>query len=317
MLDTLRADRMQIYGHKRKTTPYLKRHAQDFLRFANVEAVAPWTVPNHSTMFTGLWPAEHKAQWGRIFLRDEFDTLAEILRGAGFATAALSANPFVAEKFGFGQGFDEFRRIKGTWYKKTQKILDMIPKTVDDALERQDRFFLFVNVMDAHIPYNTKRYGKAFGVSDSGPASDYKVKWEINAGKRPFTDGDKQTNQAAYDAAVRYLDDVVRDVLKIFERKGLLKKTVFVFTSDHGDGLGFHPEIGHEISVWEEQLRVPLIARLPNRRHGGEVFRPRTTLAALAPTVLDWLGVERPEQLRERPDLWEAASQPVTADYRS
>jgi arylsulfatase A-like enzyme len=97
----------------------------------------------------------------------------------------------------------------------------------------------------------------------------------------------------------------------------MLNDTLLVFTSDHGDGLGYHRELGHTISTWEEQLSVPLLLRFPRGWRGGEVVQGRTTLLALAPSLLDWLEVPRPEGLRDVPDLEEATRRPIGADYRS
>jgi arylsulfatase A-like enzyme len=96
----------------------------------------------------------------------------------------------------------------------------------------------------------------------------------------------------------------------------LLDETALVFTSDHGEGLGWHPEIGHSISAWEEQLDVPLLVRFPRARRGGLVFEPTTSLAAFTPSALDWLGVARPAHLRDAPGLEQAARTPLSADYR-
>ena len=105
VFDTLRADRMSVYGYGRPTTPFLERVAGEMVRYDGVKATAPWTLPSHASLFTGLWPAEHRVHWGNKWLDDGFDTLAESLQSAGFCTFGLSANPIVSEKTGLTQGF--------------------------------------------------------------------------------------------------------------------------------------------------------------------------------------------------------------------
>ncbi len=317
VFDTLRADRMSVYGHSKATTPFLERAASEMLRFAEVKAPAPWTIPSHASLLTGLWPSLHRAHWGSMYLADEFQTLGEMLEAEGFCTAAYSANLLVTKRTGMAQGFQSFELVRGPWPEKTAAILEKIPTEVERAASEGCRLFLFLNLMDAHIPYNTERYGGAVGVEGPGPVHNAKIKWEISAGVQPFDEEAKELHGAAYDAAVRYLDDVARDLLELLERQGILDRTLVLFTSDHGDGLGAHPEIGHSISLWEEQLAIPLLVRLPRGRRGGEVVSGRTTLTAVTPTLLDWLGLERPEILRGAPDLEEAAEHPVVADYRS
>lgn len=317
VFDTLRADRMSVYGHALETTPHLAETAGEFLRFADVKAPAPWTVPAHASLLTGLWPAEHRAQWGSMRLADRLETLAKILRADGFCTLGLSANPLVGPRTRLDQGFDDFEVIPGSWWQKTAAILEQLPARLAQAESDRCRLFVFLNLMDAHIPYNTSRYGKQFGARGAGPVGKATLKWQISAGERPFSEREKREHAAAYDAAVRYLDDVVRELLAHYRAAGLLDDTLVVLTSDHGDGLGAHPELGHSISVWEEQLRVPLLVRFPDGRRGGEVAPGRTTLTAVTPSLLDWLGVRRPPALRHSPDLDEASREPVTADYRS
>jgi len=317
VFDTLRADRMSVYGQPLETTPYLREHANEFLRFAEVAAPAPWTLPAHSSLFTGLWPSQHRAQWGSMRLAGEFETLAETLAGEGFCTVGISANPLVNRRSGLAQGFERFAINRQPWPQKTTSILEALPEVIQDVQQGNCRLFLFLNLMDTHIPYTTEPYGDQFGVRPPQPVRTAAAKWEISAGARAFTEADKQQHAAAYDAAVRYVDDTVREILSLFRDRELLDETLIVMTSDHGDGLGAHPELGHSISVWEEQLRIPLLVRFPDGSRGGEVFAERTTLTALMPSLLDWLWVPRPAALAGSPDLELAARGLITADYRS
>ncbi|MEE8277986.1 MAG: sulfatase-like hydrolase/transferase, partial [Thermoanaerobaculia bacterium] len=317
VFDTLRADRMSLYGHSLPTTPFLESIAQDLLRFEAVKAPSPWTVPSHASIFTGLRPAEHRAQWGRMVLDERFDTLAEVLRSKGFCTLGFSSNGLVSEGTGLSQGFDAFTLVDRRGSEATSTILDQLPEAIDAALGRGCRLFLYINWMDTHTPYNALKYGPAFGAEGPGPVASNPVKWEISAGVRPFPENAKRLHRAAYDAAVRYLDARTADLLQILAAREILDDSLVVLTADHGEGLGEHAELGHALSVWEEQLAVPLLVRLPRRDRGGEVLTQPTTLTALMPSLLDWLGVARPEALREAPNLEEATEAPLGADYRS
>lgn len=317
VFDTLRADHMSVYGYPRPTTPFLESVVDDVVRFAEVRAPAPWTIPSHASLFTGLPPAQHRAQWGRMRLAEEFETLAEILSREGFCTVGLSANPLVAESTGLAQGFSTLELIRGPWPEKSNTILAKVPQLIEQQLKEGCRLFLFVNFMDTHIPYNAGPYGEQFGVDSPGPVKNAKIKWQITAGVRPFTDREKDLHERAYDAAVRRVDDLVRDLFTILGEERILDSAVVVLTSDHGDGLGAHPEIGHSVSIWEEQLRVPLLVRFPDGRGGGESWPKKTSLVALMPSMLDWLGVRRPPGLGTAADLRSASEETVFADYRS
>ena len=314
VVDTLRADRLSVSGYDRPTTPFLDSLAAESIRFADLKAAAPWTIPAHASLFTGLTPAQHHAQWGQTVLGPEFVTLAEVLQDAGYRTVGLSANGFIQRRFGFAQGFDWFDTVTGPHETRSERLLAEVPTVLWEARQARKPLFLFINLMDVHIPYNVGEYGPLFGADGPGPAAEHK--WEISAGTFPFGDAEKQAHVNAYDAAVRTVDDRIRDLVGILSENGMRDDTLLVVTSDHGDGLGTHPEIGHCISVYEEQLAIPLLVRRPDGIGAGTVYPHRTTQVVMAPTLLDLLGVARPPSMQRSPDLF-AAAPPVTADYRS
>jgi len=312
VFDTLRADRMSIYGHTTHTTPYLEQASGKLLRYGSARAAAPWTVPAHASMFTGLWPSEHRAQWGSFRLAESHLTLAEILASQGFCTVGLSANPFLGEANGLDQGFGSFKVLEK---QTSREILAEAGRVLDHAADC-GRLFLFVNLMDTHIPYSFGTYANEFGVSQP-PILSADDKWATSAGKRVLTTNELEQHRAAYDAAVRVTDDLARTVIEMLQARNLLDETLVVFTSDHGEGLGQHQEMGHVLSVWEEQLDVPLMVRLPGARRGGEVFPRRVSMVGLTPSIIDWLAVPRPRPLAQRPTLEETADEPILAEYRS
>lgn len=324
VLDTVRADRLSAYGHHRETTPFLEQLAGNSVVFEHAKAPAPWTVPSHASMFTGLWPAQHQAQWGRFTLAKEHTTLAEVLAAEGFHTVGLSANAFLAPENGFAQGFQHYEVFGGSLRTRSDRIVQQL----EHHLDPDRRNFLFLNFLDAHIPYNTAAYGHDFGVErPGGPVHDSAVKWAISAGDRPFPAEEREQHQAAYDAAIRAVDDVVRSVFSRLEKLGMLHSTLVVITSDHGDGLGAHQIIGHSASTWEEQLAIPLLLHYPRALSSERVPELRST-THLASTAVDWLGLPRPTSWSELPTLFDsepktsptglpASRHAVSADYRS
>jgi arylsulfatase A-like enzyme len=317
ILDTVRADRMSAYGHTVDTTPHLGGMASEMLRYGRALAPAPWTVPSHASLFTARWPAEHRAQWGHIRLDERWLTLAEALRKRSFCTSGFSANGFIVRKTGFDRGFDALREVKGPRPTRSRRILDALPAELDAILGRDCRMFLFLNFMDAHIPYNHARYGADLGLEGEPPIPTETLKWEASAGQLELTPERLEQHRIAYDAAVRHLDDVVRELVELLRARDMLDETLLLITADHGEGLGYHREMGHSISVWEEQLVVPLLVRLPGGHRGGEVYDRPVSLVGVAPSALDWLGVPRPPELTDRPTLEQTSHMPIVADYRS
>lgn len=104
--DTVRADHLSLYGYERKTTPFLDEWAREGLVFEDCLSPGSSTVPSHGSMFTGLLPSEHGANFATKFLDDRFETVAERLSGAGYRTYLFAANPNIQAVENFHQGFD-------------------------------------------------------------------------------------------------------------------------------------------------------------------------------------------------------------------
>ncbi len=108
VMDTVRADRMSLYGYHRATTPRLDQLAKRGMRFDKVRATAPWTLPSHASMFTGRWPHELGVKW-MTPLQSDFTTLAEYLGAHGYATAGFAANTlFCSYETGIDRGFTHY-----------------------------------------------------------------------------------------------------------------------------------------------------------------------------------------------------------------
>ena len=108
VLDTVRADRMSVYGYPRPTTPALEQLAKRAVRFTEARATAPWTLASHASMFSGRLPHELGVEWATA-LRNNFPTLAEDLGSRGYATAGFAANiGYCSYDTGLNRGFTHY-----------------------------------------------------------------------------------------------------------------------------------------------------------------------------------------------------------------
>jgi arylsulfatase A-like enzyme len=104
VLDTVRKDRLGPYGYDENTTPELSAFAEEATVFESAVAPAPWTLPVHASLFTGLYPSQHGADQGSPYL-DDATTLAETLTAAGYDTACYSSNAWITPYTGLTDGF--------------------------------------------------------------------------------------------------------------------------------------------------------------------------------------------------------------------
>ncbi len=174
VLDTTRADHLGSYGYALPTTPALDLLAAEGALFERAYAAAPWTLPSHASMFTGLDVSTHGATWEHRQLDGRFQTIATRLHDLGYATVAVSENPFVGPSTGFARGFDAFFEMYGYGRRTvTARLAEHVARKLDGRHEtdghteatletlrgwvaahrgRGQPVFAFVNLMAAHLP---------------------------------------------------------------------------------------------------------------------------------------------------------------------
>jgi arylsulfatase A-like enzyme len=333
VLDTLRRDHMSLYGYARTTTPRLDERARTGLVYDDSTSVAPWTLPTHASIFTGLWPRSHgahafRAEKGQPVnvhpLARERLTLAEIAREHGYRTAGLSSNNgYMTARWGMDQGFEEYfcrrprlaglqlgkaRDLAWKWGQRRALYEEMpyftAPEMTRAAIEwlerRGDRpFFLFLNYMDVHFPNSTPGdQGVPFEDEASLMGERHEGFGRYFLGGA-LTPAERRSFVNDYDRELVLLDHWVEVLLDHLERSGLARKTLVVLTSDHGEFLGEHEHIAHMKDLYNEVVNVPLIVWEPGAP-AGRSSRPVQSLD-LFPTVLRHLALPVPEGTQGQP----------------
>lgn len=329
VFDALRVDRLGCYGYDEPTSPHIDAFASDAVLFEKAVSSGAWTVPSHASLFTGLAPRQHGARFGldRLWLDDGFLTLAEILRDSGYETMALSNNPIVSPLTNLTQGFDRVAiprdmmasvglpmlpfyvralgrigpvaSVLGRWFIEDPggRATNHIASQWIAQRDRSRPFFLFINYMETHDPYQPPQAYRRDFVSDTDISRSYwsglnddTLRWPYAlAGVDHFSKRDLDIFSALYDARVREADDRLAELVSELAGHVDLDNTIFVLTSDHGENLGEHGLIGHQFSIHNTVIMMPLIVRWPN------VLRPQrvTQLVQpydLFPSLLAWAG---------------------------
>jgi arylsulfatase A-like enzyme len=330
-VDTLRADHLGSYGYRLDTSPTIDALAASGVRFADATVQWPKTWPSMASMLTGKYPATTGVRYApRRPLPLEHATLADALRGAGYGTAAIVANPNVGRELQFDQGFDRFveswveelKRRTGTGklvnapgavktFTNATIVTDGALRLID-ARDHEKPFFLWLHYIDPHGPYappNDYR-GTFFGKYRPQPVPlaelpPYQVQIDRERGTRS---ADLGFYIGQYDREIRYLDDELARLLKRLDELGLGDNTLIVLTADHGEHLDEHGYyLEHGKSPYQPTAHVPLVFRLPGRVPEGRVVTEPVGLIDLVPTVLQVLGVPIPPDVQgvSLVPLWE------------
>jgi len=245
------------------------------------------TGPAHATLFTSRQPIAHGVGRNGVPLPDDLPTLAGLLTAAGYRSAAfVSAFP-VASRFGFGRGFEHYDDAFGpsggtvSWRRRWRRrgatgAFDRRgAETVDRALawlgaSARDRpRFLWVHLFDPHEPY------------------DAPAPWD-----RAFARPDAATRERAidaYDGEILYADAQLGRLIAAFD--ALAPGGLLVLAADHGEGLWDHGVAHHGRTLFEEEVRVPLVVRWPGRVAAGARVPQPAHLIDVLPTIAGAAGV--------------------------
>jgi choline-sulfatase len=270
-LDTVRADRLGIYGYSSAATPTLDRIGREGARFTSVSSAVPLTLPSHATILTGLLPPQHGVRLNGLGrLPAENLTLTEHLAGQGFETAAFVGAFVLDHRFGLDQGFgvydDQVARPASGQAPRLEaerpadQVIDRALAWLAGRKEPRRPFFLFVHLYDAHAPY--------------APPEPWLSRFE----GRP------------YDGEIAFADSQLGRLLQQLEQEGALDSTLVAVAADHGESLGEHGEETHGLLLYEPALHVPLLLRAPGAVPAGLTIEAEAGLVDLAPTLAALLG---------------------------
>ncbi|HEX7136851.1 MAG TPA: sulfatase, partial [Vicinamibacterales bacterium] len=265
-IDTLRADRLGVYGNRDGLTPSLDALAKTGVRFARATSNAPMTLPAHTSILTGLSPRRSGVRNNTTFrLDDRIPTIATFLKQAGYRTGAFVGAFVLDSRFGLAKDFDVYDdrlpHAGRTSFHFAERRGDAVVKAATDWILAQPStkspWFAWVHLFDPHAPYQAPP--------------------EFRAGRTP------------YDAEVAYTDAMVGRLVDALRAAGQLDHTLVVVTADHGESLGEHGETTHGLFAYESTLHVPLVISGPSIR--SSVVDTAVGHVDLVPTILDLVGV--------------------------
>jgi arylsulfatase len=302
-LDTTRVDHLSCYGYERETSPNLDRLAARSVRYTRAWSTSSWTLPAHASLFTGLFPSAHGAQFdsegaeltvgfrARV-LADRHTTLAELLAERGYRTGAFVGGPWMKRDFGVLQGFEHVDDSlpSGVNGPRASELTDRAIAWLGDT--PGDRpFFLFVNYFDPHSPYEPP---PGF---DTYPHARRPVPdgwWREALERRQVPPQLRATLIDRYDGEIRSMDAALGRLIEAVDAGPGGDRVLWVVTADHGESFGERGWFLHNGSLTEETVRIPLIIRHPGGDGAGTTSNRTVQLVDVLPIVATELGVPVP-----------------------
>jgi arylsulfatase A-like enzyme len=321
MIDTLRADHASVYGYARDTTPFLKKLGAEGLVFENCIVQATWTKPSTASLLTSLYSFTHGIVNDYDTIPKGAVTMAEQLRGAGYVTAGIIANPFAGRLSGLQRGFDyldEWPVIQRYRKDAEDRGTDSaaVNKIVLPWLEQHgdEPFFLYVHTTDPHAPY---RPPEGFEEKFANPAetAEFNSNYSRLVSKREYGGGavvdregcrragvnpDRFIRQAVdrYDGEILHNDWSFEQLIGKLKQLGVLDNTLVIVVSDHGEEFWEHGWTAHGQSLYEELSHGVFLMwnrkLIPVPRRVAEPVQ----LIDVMPTVLDLLNLKIPEMVQ-------------------
>jgi len=295
-VDTLRWDHVSCYGQQgHRNTPNIQSIADRGITFRTAISQAPWTLPAFASIMTGKYPHEHRALTFTSTLHQRELTLSELFRENGYFTGGFVSHSFVDKDRGFSQGFDVFEDR----YSANSKLEITGGKMTDDVIQfvrnqSEVPFFLFVQFFDPHYDYNNH---PDFGFSDGyeGLLSTRTLRIEeLRDASHLFLGRELRHVKSIYDEEIAYTDKQIGRIVETLEDLKISNNTVIVVTSDHGEEFLERGWIGHTNSLYDEQIRVPLvISVLGEERHGTTVDYPVET-KSIFPMMTEYFRLREP-----------------------
>ena len=333
-IDSLRADHLSSYGYRSPTAPDEPTSpridaevAASGMSFDQAVSTTSWTLPAHMALLTGQLDELHGVTLPSR-LHPSHPLLAEVLAEAGWRTAGFFSGPNLHPWYGFDRGFeryvdcsnapienaalfdledpDSLRAMKDAQRDSHQGITS--PEVVEafadwwGTVDQGEPFLAFVHLWDVHFDYAAPAEHDVFYPGYAGDLDGANF-WRLEQ-QDPRPPDDVARLRSLYDAEIRFTDLHVGRLLELLRASGRLDDTLVIVTSDHGEEFFEHGHFGHNRTLFEEVVRVPLIVRWPGQVQVGRTDEV-VSLADVMPTVLDLAGVAAP------PGLWGRSFAPL------
>jgi len=306
LIDNARTDRYTLYNPKtRVKTPVITKLGNDGVVFDNAYISGTESRVSHATIWTGMYPKQHRFLKGTSVIQSKLITLGEAMRDTGLNSVAWTSNGNISKKWGFGQGGSVFKN-----HLHIHRRLDaesLANQAISFIKENyQDPFFVYLGTIDAHVTwrshqpwlkqYHPEPYSGPFMKNVPGPMWD-----KAAANPTAVSKSDRKRALAIYDSTISFNDQQLGRVLDTLDELGIREDTMIVITADHGEELWEHGRIGHGATLRDTVVGVPYLINYPKLFKAGTRIREGVDVASLLPTMIAARAKKVPRSMQAAP----------------
>jgi arylsulfatase A-like enzyme len=293
-LDTLRGDQIGAHpGNRQSTlTPNIDRFIKDAVYFKNAYAQTSWTLPSFMSLFTGMYEYNHEVGIKNPLSLDKPFLIEELSRE--FITFGYHGGKVMKSRWGYWRGFDYYKKYRFASALFSRGGQALFQKAIQ--LLKTSNFpnlFLFLHTYQVHAPYtppeeflyklNKKpKFKKLEAINDNNPAKTY---WPVE------TDVKKSLKEL-YQAEILAFDAYFGEFVKRLKAMNLYDNAMIIFMSDHGEEFFEHNGWTHSHSLYNEQIRVPVIIKFPGNRFKNRRIPDVVGVIDLLPTILSYYNID-------------------------
>ena len=297
-IDTFRYDRLND-----KTAPNLMALTRQSLVYRNAYCTFPSTLSSHTSVMTGLYPANHQvSRPHKEIIRTKqipqhLQTIAQMAHQAKYFTAGITDGGFVASFFGFDRGFDQYSEN----LHEGRSDVATIRNAIAWLNQNHDRpFFLFLHSYEVHEPFNPPKdvFEKLFPKPAVDQPPVISMDWldKVVRGDIKPTEQQKEFVRQCYDAEVYFFDQNFGRLMRELKQRNLDQNTVILIFADHGEQFFDRNEtFGHGKTLDLEEIQVPIILHIPGRQN--EERTDVVSLVDIFPTIAQIIQSQGPPQL--------------------
>jgi arylsulfatase A-like enzyme len=322
VMDTQPVRNLLPYGYDRPTSPVLERIAGEGMVYDHHYVTGCWTVPSHTSLFTGKYVSGHGTGVQHEFMPAAFPTMAEILGRAGYQTAGFSNNTWVnQDATNIARGFAKFVLVERPGGQNPQigpeddfilpeevdsgsaRTVELVQRWFRDEYDAARPFFMFINCVEPHLrvwaPQPFRGQFLLPGVSEAQARAVNQDEFAERLGRVPdrpdghMTEEDWAILKSLYDGETACLDQRIGLLVDHLRGLGLLDQTLLIIISDHGDLLDRRGMMGHHLSLLDDLIHTPLIVRWPGVVPSGTRHAGFVQICDWLPTFMELLNLPR------------------------